>query len=177
MEMGLGRTGDGALGQSAMRPGRAAVLLMGLVLGGCHSLATLTGLAAGGVAGGATANPAIGYAVAVGVDAGAEYAFAYVGRVRQRAEQNAIAAAAGDLPEGTTAPWHIDHTIPVGNEHGEVQVVRLIDTPFAACREIAFSVQEGKQAPRWFVASICRQTARWKWAVAEPAVERWGYLQ
>ncbi len=153
-------------------------LLLGLGMGGCSTAATLTGLAAGGVAGGATANPAIGYAVAVGTNAAADYAFKYVARVRQRAEQNAIADVAGGLPPGQTAPWRIAHTIPVGDEHGEVQVVRAIDTPLAACREIAFSVQDGpKQPPAWFDASICRQAARWKWAVAEPAVERWGYLQ
>lgn len=159
---------------------RALPLLLGLALGlgGCHDAAVVTGLIAGGVAGGTTANPAVGYAVAVGTNAAADYGFKYVARVRQRAEQNAIAGAAGGLEPGQTAAWRIDHTIPLGNEHGEVQVVRLIDTPLAACREIAFSVQDGpKKPPAWFDASICRQAARWKWAVAEPAVERWGYLQ
>ncbi len=156
----------------------AVPALLGLGLAGCNSAATLTGLAAGGVAGGATANPAVGYAVAVGANAAADYAFKYASRVRQRAEQNAIAAVAGDLPPGRTAPWRIDHTIPLGDEHGVVQVVAATDTPLAACREIAFSVQAGPQhPPAWFDASICRQAKRWKWAVAEPAVERWGFLQ
>jgi hypothetical protein len=156
----------------------AVPLLLGLGLAGCNSAATLTGLAAGGVAGGATANPAVGYVVAVGANAAADYAFKYAARVRQRAEQNAIAAVAGDVSPGQTAPWRIDHTIPVGDEHGDVQVVRVIDTPLAACREIAFSVQHGPRRPdAWFDASICRQAARWKWAVAESAVERWGFLQ
>ncbi len=158
----------------------AAPLLLGVAaaLGGCNTAATLTGLAAGGAAGGATANPAIGYAVAVGTNAAADYAFKYFARVRQRAEQNAIADAAGALPPGRTASWRIEHTIPIGDEHGDVQVVRLIDTPLASCREIVFSVQDGaKRPPHWYDSSICRQTARWKWAAAEPAVERWGYLQ
>ena len=158
---------------------RLAALLLALALGGCSSAATLTALAAGGVAGGVTANPAVGYAVAVGTNAAADYGFKYLARLRQRAEQNAIADAAGDLPEGATAPWRIEHTIPLGDdEHGQVQVVRAIDTPLVACREIAFSVQAGRHKPApWFLTSICRQAARWKWAAAEPATERWGYLQ
>ncbi len=140
-------------------------------------MATITALIAGGAAGGATGNPAVGYAVAVGTDAAADYTFKYVGRVRQGAEQDAIAEAAGALPPGETAPWRIRHDIPIGNEHGQVQVVREMDTTLAPCREIAFSVEDGKKPPAWFDASICRQEQGWKWATAEPAVERWGYLQ
>ncbi len=175
--MGLGRAGHGALGQSAVR--RVLPLpMLALLLAGCSTAATLTGLAAGGVAGGATANPAVGYAVAVGTNAAADYAFKYVARVRQRAEQNAIADAAGGLLPGESAPWRIEHTIPIGDEHGRVQLVRTINSPLATCRELAFSVEAGAKAPpAWFTATICRQPQRWKWAVAEPAVERWGYLQ
>jgi hypothetical protein len=55
-----------------------------------------------------------------------------------------------------------------------------MDTPLANCREIAFSVEEGsgpKASRADYTASICRQAARWKWASAEPAVARWGFLQ
>jgi hypothetical protein len=156
-------------------------MLLGVALAGCSAAADLTGVVAGGAAGGATANPAVGYAVGVGVDAAADYGYKYFGRVRQRAEQNAIAAAAGALALGATAPWRIDHTIPLGDEHGTVQVVRLIDTPIAACREIAFSVEDRPDPPAWYDSTICLQSLpdgkRWKWAAAEPAVERWGYLQ
>jgi hypothetical protein len=158
-----------------------AALAVLALLGGCSSAAQITGLAAGGVAGGATANPAVGYAVAVGTDALADYTYKYAGRVRQRAEQNAIAGAAGPLQPGDIAPWRIDHTIPIGDEHGTVQVVRLIDTQLATCREIVFSVADTPHPPAWYGATICRQDfangPRWKWALAEPAVERWGYLQ
>ena len=158
------------------RAALAAVLGCAL-LAGCSSAAEITGLAAGGVAGGASANPAIGYAVAVGTAAAADEAFKYISRVRQRAEQNAIADAASTLGEGQTAAWTIRHTVPIDNEHGQVQVVRLIDTPLAICREIAFSVEDAPKPGHWFVTSICQQARRWKWAAAEPAVERWGYLQ
>ncbi len=63
-----------------------------------------------------------------------------------------------------------------------MQIVRAIDNPLAECREIAFSVEDPPDPPSWFDASICKQTfaqgeQRWKWATAEPAVERWGFLQ
>ena len=160
-----------------MRTGLVAAALGCALLAGCTSAAEITGLAAGGIAGGATANPAVGYAVAVGTAAGADEAFKYFGRVRQRAEQNAIADAASGLAEGQLAPWSIHHDVPVGNEHGQVQVVRLIDTSLATCREIAFSVEDAPTPPAWFITSICQQQKRWKWAAAEPAVDRWGYLQ
>jgi hypothetical protein len=182
--MGVRRAGHRTLGQPAVncRAVVAATALPLLFLGGCSTAADVTALIAGGAAGGATGNPAVGYAVAVGTDAAADYAFKYYGRLRQRAEQNAIAAAAGNLAPGQTADWRIRHDIPVGNEHGRVQIVRVIDTPLASCREIAFSVADPPHPPSWFDASICRQSfgngaERWKWATAEPAVERWGYLQ
>lgn len=160
-----------------MRTGLVGAALACALLVGCGSAGELTGLAAGGIAGGATANPAIGYAVAIGTAAAASETFKYFGRVRQRAEQNAIADAAAGLAEGQSAPWSIQHDVPVGNEHGQVQVVRSIDTSLATCREIAFSVENAPAPPAWFVTSICQQERRWKWAAAEPAVERWGYLQ
>ena len=158
----------------------ARLLALGLAasLAGCGSAGLITGLAAGGAAGGATANPAIGYAVAVGTAAAATELFKYSARVRDNAEQNAIADAASELGPGQLAPWRIEHTIPIGDEHGQVRLVREIANPLAACREIAFSVDAGKHAsPAWYTGTICRDTRRWKWALAEPAVERWGYLQ
>lgn len=160
-----------------MTPAAGTVLLGCALLAGCSSAAELTGLVAGGVAGGSSANPAVGYAVAVGTAAAADEAFKYFGRVRQRAEQNAIADAASTLGEGQAAAWVIRHDVPVGNEHGQVQVVRLIDTPLARCREIAFSIQDETRPEHWYVTSICQQARRWKWAAAEPAVDRWGFLK
>jgi hypothetical protein len=151
-----------------------------LLVAGCSSTAQIAAVISGGAAGGATGNPAIGFAVAVAVDAGASYAVSYYGRTRQGAEQDAIAEVAGPLPVGTQAAWRIEHTIPIGNEHGRLQVVRSIDSPLAACKEIAFSVDEGqgdKLKRAWYTSDVCKQANAWKWATAEPAVERWGYLQ
>ncbi len=149
-----------------------------LLLAGCSSAGNISGLIAGGAAGGATANPAVGYAVGVAVKVAATATFRYAGRVRHHAEQDAIATAAGPLPEGAVVPWKIRHDIPFGNEDGQVVVVRAITNPIADCREIAFSVHDDPPAPdAWFTSTICKQSRGWTWALAEPAVERWGYLQ
>ena len=159
----------------------AATLLLVLSLGGCQSgsgtTAELTGLAAGGAAGGITANPAIGYAVAIGTAAGADAALKWYGRSRRHSEQEAIAGVAAALSTGDAAPWQIRHLIPYGNEHGQVRVVRVIDTPLVQCREIVFSVEDAPKPPAWYATSICHADSGWHWAEAEPAVERWGYLQ
>lgn len=97
----------------------------------------------------------------------------YVTRVRHRGEQDAIAEAAGTTPLDQSRAWEIRHTIPVGNTHGTLIPVREIDTPLATCREIVFRVDDGGL----FTTSVCKQQGGWKWAAAEPAVERWGYLQ
>ena len=178
--MGVGRACDRAVGQLAVTPARRFVLVLLAVVGlaGCKAAGEITGLVAGGVAGGASVNPAVGYAVGVGTAVAADYAFRYVARVRQNGEQDAIAASAGPLTEGQTASWYIRHDIPVGNEGGWVQVVREIDTPLARCREVLFSIHDDPPAPEaWFTTTICRNGPRWKWAQAEPAVERWGFLQ
>jgi hypothetical protein len=152
-------------------------LLAGLLLlAGCQSGGEIAAAVTGGIAGASTGSPAIGFLVAVATDAGANYVIRYYGRTRQGAEQDAIAQVAGELPLGTEAAWKIEHTIPIGNEHGQLRVVRDIDSPLAACKELAFSVDEGKTRS-WYTADVCKQEKHWKWASAEPAVARWGFLQ
>jgi hypothetical protein len=175
--MGLRRTGHRSVGRVAVRP---HPLLALAVLAGCTSSAQITAVVTGGIAGASTGSPAVGFLVGVATDAGANYVIRYVGRVRQGAEQDAIAGVAGGLPVGTEAEWKIEHTIPVGNEHGKLQVVREINSPLADCKELAFSVETGtgEQTKRdWFTTGICKQADQWKWASAEPAIERWGFLQ
>lgn len=151
--------------------------LLGLVfLTGCTSTAQITAVVTGGIAGASTGSPAIGFLVAIATDAGANYIVRAVGRVRQGAEQDAIAQVAGELPVGTSAGWKVEHTFPVGNEHGRVDVVRAVNSPLAACKEIVFSVESGTNK-LWYTTNVCRQADGWKWAAAEPAVARWGTLQ
>lgn len=150
-----------------------ALLLLLLSLGGCGVAADLTGAVAGIAAGTATGNPAAGFAIAVGTRAGVQAGLNWAVRVRARGEQDAVAEAIGSLAPGEVRPWRIEHDIPIGNEEGEVRLVREMVTPLATCREALFSVSDGQ----WFITSACRQGERWKWASAEPAVPRWGALQ
>lgn len=152
----------------------AAVGVAGF-LGGCSVVSDVAALAAGGAAGGATGNPAVGFAVGVGVRAGVEEVQRYVTRVRWRGEQDAIADIAGAAPVGKVQSWEIQHTIPLGNRRGDLAVLREFTTPLTACREVAFSVVERR--PEVFTTMLCRNGDRWRWAVAEPAVDRWGFLQ
>lgn len=146
------------------------------LLAGCTFAADVAGLAAGGAAGGATGNPAIGFAVGVGVRAGVDELQKYVTRVRWRGEQDAIATAAGSVPVGAVQAWEIRHTIPIGNRRGELLVADEFATPLATCRNVLFSVVDGAERSV-FATSLCRQGETWRWAAAEPAVDRWGYLQ
>ncbi len=151
---------------------RAALLFVPL-LAGCAAVPDLVGFAAGGAAGSATANPVIGYAVGIGVAAGVDELRRYVVRRRHQGEQDAIAEAAGAAPLDRAQPWEIRHTIPLGNDKGLLTVTREIVTPLATCREVLFTTDD----PGTFVTSLCRQTTGWKWAAAEPATARWGFLQ
>jgi hypothetical protein len=167
-----------------MRAGRRRLrrllpLAAATLLAGCSSIAPIVGVVSGAVAGGATANPAVGFAVGVAAAAASDIAVKHIGRTRQQTEQDAIAAIAGDLAVGATVEWRVRRDIPIGNEHGRLMVVRLIDSPLAPCKEIVFSVQDGppeSPAPT-YSATICHQHDAWKWATAEPATERWGNLQ
>src|SRR3978361_1059134 len=147
---------------------RPALLLLGvLLLAGCKAAPQIAAVITGGAAGGATGSPAIGVAPGVANDAGANYLFRYYSRTRQGAEQDAIAEIAGTLPVGTEATWKIEHTIPIGDEHGRLHVIRAIDSPLAACKEVVFSVDDGKDEKlqrSWFTTSICKQAETWKWA-------------
>ncbi len=176
--MGVRRTGDRAMGLAAVIATSRLLVVAALVsaLAGCKAVPEIAGVIGGGIAGGASGNLAVGLAVGIAVDAVTDATVRYVGRSRHQAEQDAIAEAAAGLgPNGVTT-WRIRHDIPIGDEQGQLRVVRDISTPLAACKEIVFSVDDGASRS-WYTASICRQAERWKWATAEPAVERWGALQ
>jgi hypothetical protein len=182
LEVGLGGARDQPLGRVAVRfVGRPLLCLCLLFpLGACSAAGGIAGAVAGAATGAVTANPIVGFAVAVGVRAGTDSAVNYVMRARQNAEQTAIANVAGPLSPGVVMPWAIEHSIPIGDEHGEVQVTRLISTPLATCEEILFSVAKHHKPqpddPR-YIATTCQQPGGWQWASAEPAVARWGFLQ
>lgn len=161
-----------------MRPARIALLValpwgaLG-ALGGCTTAGNLASVAVGAAAGSFSANPAVGLAVGIGVQAGLNEVVRYVSRRRQQGEQDAIADAAGTTPLNQPHLWEIRHTIPIGNARGTLVPVRDIVTPLATCREILFAVEDGGV----FTTTLCNGDNGWKWAAAEPAVDRWGTLQ
>ena len=148
-----------------------------LAVGGCSSVGGIVGVVVGAAAGGASANPAVGFGVGVATAAVSDYAIKRVSRSWHRGEQDAIAAVAGALSPGGTGPWRIEHSLPLGNEHGQLEVVRAIANPLAPCKQVLFSVEEKDEPTAWYSVDVCQGSDGWKWASAEPAVERWGFLQ
>ena len=153
---------------------RYFLLLCPALLGGCSLVSAGAGAVAGGGAAAATGNPAIGYVVGLGVRAGTDEVVKYYVRVRKTGEQDAIAEVAGEAPVGATKPWEIRHTIPIGNTSGTLSVVAEIPNKLARCREVMFLTEDDKSP---FLTQVCRDSDRWHWAAAEPAVDRWGNLQ
>lgn len=158
----------------------ALVAGTGLLLEGCASIGAATGAVAGAASGLVTANPGVGIGVGIAVQAATDEAVKRYMRGMHKDQQDAIAAIAGTLNVGESRAWHVKHTLPIENGHGEVRVTRDVINPLAACKEFVFSVVDGDKpnAPEhWYTAAACRQPGGWQWASAEPAVPRWGSLQ
>ncbi|MFC3125742.1 hypothetical protein ACFOD4_11755 [Pseudoroseomonas globiformis] len=166
---------------------RGLLILLLLVVAGCESggKGENTAAAAGGIGGiavgGLTSNPAVGYAVGLGIRTVVEATLSGWFRSMTTDEQNAIAALAGSLPAGQPHPWLVERGLPFGwrDSHGKLEVTRVMETPLASCREVMFTLEgrEGEAPEGIFVATACHQGRGWKWAAAEPAVDRWGALQ
>jgi hypothetical protein len=148
-----------------------------VLLGGCSSIGSISGAAVGVATGAGTTNPLVGYAAGVATKAAVDELVRYISRKSQQGEQDEIAETVGKLQPGKTAAWEIRHFIPIGNEHGDVTVTRVMDNRLATCKEVAFRVFDGAAPAGTYVTSACQQGSTWKWAAAEPATERWGYLQ
>jgi len=146
---------------------------------GCSSVGGITGAVAGVASGSATANPAVGVAVGIAVKAGVDFTINTVLRGWQHDEQMQIASLIGAMKVGEKLPWEIRHQVPYDNKQGKITVVRAFTTPLADCKEALFSVEGGdpKVVAPHFVTTVCAGADGWKWALAEPAVARWGALQ
>lgn len=157
-----------------------ALLAAAPLAAGCSSAGGIAGAVTGTAAAVGSGNPAVGILVGVGTRAVADEGLRRVSRRWSRTEQDALAEVVGGMAVGEARPWQARHALPIGNKQGEARVVRAVDTPLAACKEVLFSVESGEGADaarRWFLTSACRQDGGWKWAAAEPATERWGSLQ
>jgi hypothetical protein len=157
-------------------------------LGGCSSFYSESATAGAGIAGAAVAaqvtrNAAVATGIGLGAVAAAQAGVQYTERVAHRHTQDSIARVAGPLQVGAVAPWSVTHSVPIeDDEHGRVTVSRIISSGALDCKEIVFSVDHDatRSAPAssaFYVASVCRDGAAWKWASAEPATARWGALQ
>jgi hypothetical protein len=159
----------------------AAPVVCLVMLAGCTSILTETtsagaGVAAAGVSRAVTKDPAVVTGIGLAAQAAARAGLQYTERKVHQSEQDGIAAIAGSLPVGDVAKWQVVHDLPIEtNEHGEVTVSRTLGNADIACKEIVFSVDG--DTPAFYTATICRDGAKWKWATAEPATERWGALQ
>ena len=172
------------------RPASLAGLLaaagLALCTTGCSSLlsegsATAAGVAGTAVAASVTKNAAVAAGIGLGVLAGAQSGVRAIERNYHGHQQDLIAQVAGELPVGQVAPWRSAHAIELEpDEAGRVTVSRVISATDLACKEIVFSVDrvEDKQPlSAFYVATICKDSAKWRWATAEPATARWGNLQ
>ena len=154
---------------------RIALVALAASLAGCSVIGDISGAVAGLATGAATANPVVGIGVGVTVKAGMDAAGKYVSRSRKRNEHEAIAAAVAETGVGETRSWSV-HQRVTGDAHGEVRVVRVIESSLAVCKEAVFSVVETsdrRASPAWFWTTVCSDGAQWTWAAAEPAVDRW----
>jgi hypothetical protein len=152
----------------------------GLLTSGCSSVGAASGAAAGVASGLVTTNPAVGIGVGIAVQAATDEAIGRYMRTLHTDQQNMIAALAGAMPVGETRPWAVKHTLPIENGHGKVRVTRAFGSALTLCKDFVFSVQDGdgpNAHEAWYTGSACQQDKGWKWASAEPAVERWGNLQ
>lgn len=151
-------------------------------LSACSSIGGVAGAVTGVASGAAASNPAVGVAIGIGVQAGVNESINALLRRWSHEEQTQIASLIGKMKVGERRPWEIRHAVPYGNAQGEVTVARAFKTSLAACKEAVFSVDDveakmaGAPQPR-FVTFACQGADGWKWAIAEPAVSRWGALQ
>jgi uncharacterized protein YceK len=157
-----------------------------LSLSGCSSVfseGAATGAAIGGtaLATKVTRNATVASGIGLGVLAAAQAGVKYVEKDFHGDQQDQIAEIAGPLEVGKVAHWESRHSIQLEPDAvGKVTVNRIVSAGVLDCKEIVFSVDEMQdKTPHsaFYVATICRDATKWKWATAEPATERWGSLQ
>ena len=140
----------------------------------------IAAVVAGGATGAATGSPAVGFSVGVATDAGGELCCPLYGRAARARNRMRSLKLPGNCRSAPTPRGKSSTPSRSAMNTGSCRSSAPSTSPLASCREIAFSVDEGngnKLKRAWFTSDICKQGKRWKWAAAEPAVERWGFLQ
>lgn len=160
----------------------ATLVVAALALAGCGSTGSainsaISSASTAGVAAGitqATGSALIGTAVGVGAGIGLDAVIKYGERRIQRNAQNAIADAAAPLAIGQSAHWHINHWLPLTQKNGTVEAARNYGT-IIPCKDVVFTVNDDDNV---YVTTVCKsKRGIWRWALAEPTVDRWGMLQ
>ncbi len=170
----------------------ATIALAGAALSGCSALGGISGAVVGAGAGTASGNPGVGIAVAIAVKTAIDAVQRKFDRYWQREEQDSIAAQIGTLDVGAQGPWQVRHVVPYEDKQGQVRVLRAFSTPLADCKEALFTVEDDPDAapaeseppqpapppqpPQQYLTTVCKNGEGWRWALAEPAVPRWGTL-
>ena len=160
---------------------RMAIVLLGVIpLAGCAAagpaVTTLTTAGIAGAVGSASGSALLGAVVGFGVSYGVDQGVKYVERRIEGNVQIAIAETAGLLADGQSAPWNAPEKLPLSGKSGTVEVARSFGETIP-CKDIVFTDADDNDH-HIFTTTICRNDlGTWVWALAEPSVHRWGYLQ
>jgi hypothetical protein len=163
--------------ETAARRRLLPFFLAPLFLAGCaESSSALHGVTTAGIAAalGSAGGPVVGFLAGIGAGYAVDQGVKYGEREMQANAQQAIADTAGPLEEGKGATWEVTDATPFFGRSGTVQVARAFGEAIP-CKDAVFTVGD---KPELFVTTICRDRSdRWRWAIAEPTVQRWGALQ
>lgn len=165
-----------------MRRRALYLLLMMAGLSGCTNSASGVDAALGaGVAAGvgsgvasATGSALVGAAAGIGAGVGLDVGIKYAARRIHRNVQDAVAQAAGPLGVGQSARWNVNHWLPLTRKHGTVEAARFFGAAIP-CKDVVFTIDDDDSL---YVTTVCQdKRGNWRWALAEPTVDRWGSLQ
>jgi hypothetical protein len=167
-----------------LNPARRCAVPLAVMLGlaGCSSSGSgissaLSAASTAGIAAGitsATGSALVGTAAGIGAGIGLDAAFKYGERRIQRNAQDAVAIAAGPLGIGQSARWNVDAWLPLTERHGTVEIARSFGKAIP-CKDVVFTVDDDDDL---YVTTVCAdKKGTWRWALAEPTVDRWGMLQ
>ncbi|HTZ78132.1 MAG TPA: hypothetical protein VMC10_09495 [Stellaceae bacterium] len=165
-----------------MRAAAVTLLALSMALCGCTNAGSATDAALGsaasaGIGSGvtsATGSTLLGVAAGVGAGVGLDVGIKYIERRVHRNVQDAIAEAAGPLAVGQSARWTVEQWLPLTRKRGTVEAARDFGSAIP-CKDIVFTVDGDDNL---YVATVCADLrGRWRWALAEPTVDRWGTLQ
>ena len=165
-----------------MRMGGVVLLVTALGLPGCTNTGSAVDSAVGagaaaGIASGVTSvtgSALVGAAAGIGAGVGLDVSIKYAERRVHGNVQDAVAQAAGPLAVGQSARWYVNHWLPLTEKRGTVETARNFGSSIP-CKDIVFTVDGDDNL---YVSTVCRDKhGGWRWALAEPTVDRWGSLQ